>query len=68
MQVQWWEYHEMVGTLKHYLVQKNLFELFALTGREGAKTLGASTQPFVALKSHLVELPQHLIACKPMHQ
>ena len=50
------------------LMQKNLFELFALTGREGAKTLGASTQPFVAPKSHLVELSQHLIACKPLHQ
>ena len=57
----------MVGTLKLYLMQKNLFELFALTGREGAKTLGASTQPFDAPKSHLVELSQHLIACKAMH-
>ena len=27
-----WEYHEVVGTFKLYLVQKNLFELFALTG------------------------------------
>ena len=31
MQVQWWEYHEVVGTLKPYLMQNNLFELIALT-------------------------------------
>ena len=32
IQVQWWGYHELVRTLKPYLMQKNLFELFALTG------------------------------------
>ena len=31
MQVQWWGYHEVVGTLKSYLMQNNLFELLALT-------------------------------------
>ena len=30
MQVQWKGYHEVVGTLKPYLIQKNLFEYFAL--------------------------------------
>ena len=30
----------MVGTLKPYLLQKNLFELFALTGSRDTKTLG----------------------------
>ena len=28
-----------MGTLKHYLMQKNLFELFALTGGGDEKTL-----------------------------
>ena len=32
----------MVGTLKPYHMQKNLFEHFALTGRRDAKTLGVS--------------------------
>ena len=31
---------EVVGNLKPYLMQNNLFELFALTGSGGAKTLG----------------------------
>ena len=31
---------EVVGNLKPYLMQKNLFELFALTGSGDAKTLG----------------------------
>ena len=30
MQVHWWEYHEVVGTLKPYHILKNLFELIAL--------------------------------------
>ena len=31
---------EMMGTLKPYLLQKILFELFALTGRRGYKNFG----------------------------
>ena len=41
----WWGYHDMMGTLKHYLIQKNFFELFALTGRRNAKTLGDKNIP-----------------------
>ena len=44
MQVQLWEYYEMVETLKSYHRQKNLFELFALTGGEDTKTLGVSAR------------------------
>ena len=44
MQVQWWRYHEMVGTLKPCLLQKILFELFAFTGRGDTKTLGTSAR------------------------
>ena len=40
MQVQWREYHEVVGTCKPYLMQKIFFELFALRGGEGGKVLG----------------------------
>ena len=29
LQVQWWGYHEVVGTLKPYHMLKNLFELIA---------------------------------------
>ena len=56
MQVEWWEYHEGVETLKPYHIQKNLFELFALTGGGKAKTSGGA----FALKSHHCKLPQHL--------
>ena len=42
MQVQWWGYHEVVGTLKPYHMLKNLFELIALKGSGDAKTWGAS--------------------------
>ena len=34
--------HEVVVTLKRYLMQKNLFELFALRGSGDTKTSGAS--------------------------
>ena len=30
------------GAPKHYIVQKNMFELFALTGSRDTKTLSAS--------------------------
>ena len=51
MQVLWWMYHEVVGTLKNYLMQKNLFDLFALTGSGYAKTLGAQAlRPSLAPK------------------
>ena len=47
-EAQWWEYHEVVGTLKPYYMQKNLFEHFPLKiGRERWR--------------HVVELSQHLI-------
>ena len=39
MWVQWWGYHEVVGTLKPYLMQKNLFGFFSLTGSRDVKTL-----------------------------
>ena len=51
MQVQWWGYHEVVGTLKPNLMQKNLFEIFALTASADSKTSGT------ILPSHLLELP-----------
>ena len=38
IQVEWWGYHESVGTLKLDLTQKNLFERFALTGSRDTKT------------------------------
>ena len=40
-EAQWWEYHVVVGTLKPYYMQKNLFEHFPLTGG-GMKKLGVS--------------------------
>ena len=44
MQIQWLGYHKVVGTLKPYLVQKNLFELFALIGGKYVKTLGTNAR------------------------
>ena len=46
----------MVGTLKPHLMEKKLFELFALIGGGGAKTLGASTRT-ISHPSHLVRFP-----------
>ena len=43
VQVQWWRYHEVVETLKPYLIQKNLFEILALTGGGDRKTSDMST-------------------------
>ena len=43
MQFQYKRYHEVVDALKPYLMQKNLFEYFALTGSRDAKTLGESS-------------------------
>ena len=43
MLVQWLGHHEAAGTLIPYLMQKNLFELFALSGGRDTKTLGIST-------------------------
>ena len=37
MQVQWFGYHEVVTTLKPYLMEKNFFEMFVLTGAGGCK-------------------------------
>ena len=45
LEVQWWEYHAVVGTLKHYLMQKNVFELFALAGDEDTKTWVRALEP-----------------------
>ena len=45
VQVQWWRHREVVETLKPYLIQKNLFEIFALTGGGDTKTSGMSTHP-----------------------
>ena len=42
IQVQWWRYHEVVGTFKPYLMQNNLFDVFALTDSKVKKTSGAS--------------------------
>ena len=41
MHVQWWEYQEVVGTLKPYYMLKNLFELILLKDNRDGKTLGA---------------------------
>ena len=41
MHVQWWGYHEVVGTLKPYYMLKNLFELILLKDNRDGKTLGA---------------------------
>ena len=43
MLVQWWGYHEVVGTLKPYHMLKNLFELIALKGGGDAKTFGTNS-------------------------
>ena len=43
MQVQWWGYHEVTGTIKPYHMLKYLFELIALKGSGDTKTLGTST-------------------------
>ena len=61
MQVQWWGYHEVVGTLKPYFMLKNLFELIALKGDGDGTTLGASAcaqaRGFALVPmSHLVKL------------
>ena len=42
MQVQWWGYHEVVS--KRDFMEKNLVEIFTLTGGWDAKTLGASAR------------------------
>ena len=55
MQVQWCGYYEVVGTLKLYLMQKNLFKLFALIGSGDAKTLAALKPPgetFITFTTH----------------
>ena len=39
--IQWWGYHEEVGILKLYLLQKILFEIFALVGSD-KRNLGTS--------------------------
>ena len=58
MQVQWWAYYEVLGTFKPYLMQKNLFELFALTGGRNTKSFSESAcaQAQVLILSHLVKL------------
>ena len=43
MQVQWFGYHEVMGTPKPYQMLKNLFEFIALKGDGDGKTLGART-------------------------
>ena len=43
MRFQWQRYHEAAGALKPYLMQKNLFEFFALTGSRDAKSLDESS-------------------------
>ena len=50
----------MLDTLKHYLMQNNLFEHFAATAGRDAKTSGMSAGGWVqALRpSHLVEFPR----------
>ena len=40
MQVQWWEYHEVVKKLKPYHMIKNLFKLITLKGSGDTKTFG----------------------------
>ena len=42
MQVQCWRYHEVVGTLKHYCMLENLFELITLKGNDYEKALGTN--------------------------
>ena len=39
-----WGYHEVVDTLKHYLMQNNLFDFFVLTDSRDARTSNTSTQ------------------------
>ena len=46
-------YHEVVGTLKPYLMQKNLFECFALTGGGTQKTLGTSARVIACAQASL---------------
>ena len=51
MQVQWWGYHELVGILNPYLMQNNLFEIFALTGARNAKIRAQVIVPSFAPES-----------------
>ena len=46
-------YHEVVGTLKPYLMQKNLFECFALTGAGTQKTLDTSVRAIACARASL---------------
>ena len=60
MEVYLWGYIEVVGTLKPYLMQKYLFELFALTGSEDAITSDSSVHTICSLPettSHQVKFP-----------
>ena len=53
MQVQWWGYHKVVGTLKHFGMQKNVFELLHSQVVE------------VPVPIHMVEFPRpnFLLSC-----
>ena len=57
MQFQWWRCHEVVVTLKPYLEQKNLFQLFAFTGDRDTKTSGVRACARVPTQRHLMEFP-----------
>ena len=52
MLVQWWGYHDVVKTLKPYLTQKNLCELFTLTLTSHYKIL-------ICLEKHLWDVTDH---------
>ena len=60
MQVQWWGYHGVVGTLKPCHMLKNLFELIALKDDGYRKTLGASTSVSMCICINGMEILKHL--------
>ena len=62
IQVQRWGYLEVVGTLKHHLIPKNLFELFCTRRWKGHKNFGRKHSGHFSRSrscptSHLMEIP-----------
>ena len=55
-------YHEVVGTLKPYFMQKNLFECFALTGGETQKNFGHKCSGYRLCQSLCVKLSLNIFS------
>ena len=55
-------YHEVVGTLMSYHMQKNLFEYFALTGGETQKNFGHKCSGYRLCQSLFVKLSLNIFS------